>query len=51
MSLTLADARIVTPEGVHEGWLTIEDGRITRIYSIANPHKLRRLDEESDLVR
>ncbi|MFG1941768.1 N-acetylglucosamine-6-phosphate deacetylase [Nonomuraea sp. NPDC048826] len=31
MSLTLADARIVTPDGVHEGWLTIEDGRITHI--------------------
>lgn len=29
----------------------IEGGRITRIYSIANPHKLHRLDEESDLVR
>jgi N-acetylglucosamine-6-phosphate deacetylase len=31
MSLTLADARIVTPDGVHEGWLTIEDGRITHV--------------------
>lgn len=31
MSLTLAGARIVTPEGVHEGWLTIEDGRITHV--------------------
>ncbi|GAA4096128.1 N-acetylglucosamine-6-phosphate deacetylase [Nonomuraea soli] len=31
MSLTLSDARIVTPAGVHEGWLTIEDGRITHI--------------------
>ncbi|MEO3886001.1 N-acetylglucosamine-6-phosphate deacetylase [Nonomuraea sp. B5E05] len=31
MSLTLADARIVTPVGVHEGWLTIEDGRITHV--------------------
>lgn len=31
MSLTLADARIVTPEGVHQGWLTIEDGRITHV--------------------
>ncbi|AQZ66855.1 N-acetylglucosamine-6-phosphate deacetylase [[Actinomadura] parvosata subsp. kistnae] len=31
MSLTLADAKIVTPEGVHEGWLTIEDGRITHV--------------------
>ncbi|WP_440099734.1 N-acetylglucosamine-6-phosphate deacetylase [Streptosporangium sp. H16] len=31
MSITLADARVVTPEGVHEGWLTIEDGRITHV--------------------
>ncbi|GGO74457.1 N-acetylglucosamine-6-phosphate deacetylase [Nonomuraea cavernae] len=31
MSLTLADARIVTPEGAHDGWLTIEDGRITHV--------------------
>lgn len=31
MSITLADARIVTPEGVHGGWLTIEDGRITHV--------------------
>jgi N-acetylglucosamine-6-phosphate deacetylase len=31
MSITLADARVVTPEGVHEGWLTIEDGRFTHI--------------------
>lgn len=29
----------------------IEDGRITKIYSIANPHKLRRLDEAAELVR
>ncbi|MEU4542513.1 N-acetylglucosamine-6-phosphate deacetylase [Nonomuraea dietziae] len=31
MSITLADARIATPEGVHDGWLTIEDGRITHV--------------------
>jgi N-acetylglucosamine-6-phosphate deacetylase len=31
MSLTLSDARIVTPEGTHDGWLTIEDGRITHV--------------------
>ncbi|MCK2215165.1 N-acetylglucosamine-6-phosphate deacetylase [Actinomadura sp. ATCC 31491] len=37
MSLTLADARIVTPEGVHEGWLTIEDGRITHVGSGSAP--------------
>lgn len=29
----------------------IDGGRITRIYSIANPHKLHRLDEEADLAR
>ena len=29
----------------------IEGGRITRIYSIANPHKLGRLDDEAELVR
>ncbi|WP_084961746.1 N-acetylglucosamine-6-phosphate deacetylase [Thermoactinospora rubra] len=37
MSLTLSDARIVTPDGVHEGWLTIEDGRITHIGRGAAP--------------
>ncbi|MEV6151302.1 N-acetylglucosamine-6-phosphate deacetylase [Nonomuraea sp. NPDC052129] len=37
MSLTLADARIVTPEGVHDGWLTIEDGRITHVGHGAAP--------------
>ncbi|MER7505692.1 N-acetylglucosamine-6-phosphate deacetylase [Nonomuraea pusilla] len=31
MSLTLADARIVTTDGIHDGWLTIEDGRITHV--------------------
>ncbi|MFI6792868.1 N-acetylglucosamine-6-phosphate deacetylase [Nonomuraea sp. NPDC050383] len=31
MSLTLADARVVTPEGIHDGWLAIEDGRITHV--------------------
>ncbi|MBX6387169.1 MAG: N-acetylglucosamine-6-phosphate deacetylase [Microbispora sp.] len=31
MSVTLSDARVVTPGGVHDGWLTIEDGRITHI--------------------
>jgi len=31
MSLTLTDARLVTPSGVHDGWLTIEDGQITHI--------------------
>jgi RNA polymerase sigma-70 factor (TIGR02957 family) len=31
--------------------LMIEDGRITRMYSILNPHKLARLDEEAELSR
>ncbi|GAA1291467.1 N-acetylglucosamine-6-phosphate deacetylase [Planotetraspora silvatica] len=31
MSLTVSDVRLVTPEGVHDGWLTIEDGKITHI--------------------
>ncbi|MFD9943954.1 N-acetylglucosamine-6-phosphate deacetylase [Nonomuraea sp. NPDC059023] len=30
-SVTLSDARIVSPEGVHDGWLTIEDGRVTHV--------------------
>ncbi|MEV4092490.1 N-acetylglucosamine-6-phosphate deacetylase [Streptosporangium saharense] len=37
MSITLSDARVVTPEGVHEGWLTIEDGRITHVGRGAAP--------------
>ena len=31
--------------------LTVENGRITRIYSIWNPHKLARLDTEAALAR
>ncbi|WP_353828159.1 sigma-70 family RNA polymerase sigma factor [Agromyces sp. SYSU T0242] len=31
--------------------LTIEDGRVTRIYSVANPDKLERLDAEAELAR
>jgi RNA polymerase sigma-70 factor (TIGR02957 family) len=31
--------------------LTVEDGRITRIYSVWNPHKLARLDESATLTR
>ncbi|WP_214108740.1 N-acetylglucosamine-6-phosphate deacetylase [Acrocarpospora catenulata] len=31
MSITLSDAQIVTPDGVHHGWLTIEEGRITHV--------------------
>ncbi|MFC7382612.1 N-acetylglucosamine-6-phosphate deacetylase [Sphaerisporangium rhizosphaerae] len=38
MSITLADARVVTPAGVHDGWITIEDGRITHIGRGRAPH-------------
>ena len=31
--------------------LVIEDGRVTRIYAVRNPHKLTRLDEEASLSR
>jgi RNA polymerase sigma-70 factor (ECF subfamily) len=31
--------------------LVIEDGRITRIYAVSNPHKLARLGEEASLHR
>lgn len=31
--------------------LTVEDGRITRVYSIANPDKLSRVDDEAALAR
>jgi RNA polymerase sigma-70 factor (ECF subfamily) len=31
--------------------MVIEDGRITRIYAVNNPHKLGRLDEEAELSR
>jgi RNA polymerase sigma-70 factor (TIGR02957 family) len=31
--------------------VVIEDGRITRLYAIRNPHKLARLDEEAALSR
>jgi RNA polymerase sigma-70 factor (TIGR02957 family) len=31
--------------------LLVEDGRITRIYAMANPRKLARLDEPAELVR
>lgn len=30
---------------------TVEDGRITRVYAIANPHKLARLTEPTALTR
>jgi RNA polymerase sigma-70 factor (ECF subfamily) len=31
--------------------LVIEDGRVTRIYAVRNPHKLARLDAEAELSR
>lgn len=31
--------------------IVIENGRITRIYGISNPHKLTRIDEEAELSR
>lgn len=31
--------------------LTVEDGRITRVYAVSNPHKLARLGAESALTR
>ncbi len=31
--------------------LTVEDGRITRVYGISNPHKLGRLEDEAVLAR
>jgi RNA polymerase sigma-70 factor (ECF subfamily) len=31
--------------------MVIQDGRITRIYAVNNPHKLGRLDEEAELSR
>jgi RNA polymerase sigma-70 factor (ECF subfamily) len=31
--------------------ITVEDGRVTRVYSIANPDKLGRLDAEADVGR
>jgi RNA polymerase sigma-70 factor (ECF subfamily) len=31
--------------------LVVENGRVTRIYAVANPRKLTRLDEPAGLVR
>ena len=31
--------------------LVIENGRVTRIYAVANPQKLTRLDAPADLAR
>lgn len=31
--------------------LVVEDGKVTRIYVVRNPHKLTRLDERAELSR
>lgn len=31
--------------------LVVDDGRITRIYAVANPEKLTRLDQPAELTR
>jgi RNA polymerase sigma-70 factor (TIGR02957 family) len=31
--------------------LAVQNGRVTRIYAVANPHKLTRLDQPAELVR
>ncbi|MGY1741650.1 MULTISPECIES: RNA polymerase sigma-70 factor [unclassified Blastococcus] len=48
-----APAARIDPGGEFETAVTfvVEDGRITRIYAMRNPHKLRRLDEVADLRR
>ena len=38
-------------EGLFALHLTVENGRITRIYAIRNPHKLTRLGVEAQLGR
>jgi RNA polymerase sigma-70 factor (TIGR02957 family) len=48
-----APALRIDPDGEFETavGLTVEGGRITRIYAIRNPHKLARLDEPAPLSR
>jgi RNA polymerase sigma-70 factor, ECF subfamily len=48
-----APAARIDPAGELDTAVTfvVEDGRITRIYAIRNPHKLARLDEEATLSR
>ncbi len=43
--------RIEDGERVAAMSLVVENGRITRIHAIANPHKLTRLDEQAELAR
>ena len=48
-----AVAARIDPGGEFDTAITfvVEDGRITRIYAIRNPHKLGRLDEVAELRR
>ena len=43
----------IDPGGQHDTAITfvVEDGRITRVYAMRNPHKLGRLDEPAELRR
>jgi hypothetical protein len=48
-----APALRIDPEGTFDSAvsLTVDGGRITRIYSVRNPEKLARLDEVAALAR
>ena len=48
-----AVATRIDPGGEFDTAITfvVEDGRITRVYAMRNPHKLGRLDEVADLRR
>jgi hypothetical protein len=48
-----AVAARIDPGGEFDTAITfvLDDGRITRMYAIRNPHKLRRLDEVAELRR
>jgi alpha-D-ribose 1-methylphosphonate 5-triphosphate diphosphatase len=47
MTLTLTNARIVTPEGLHHGALTIEDGKIA---ALGAPVRGTEMDMQGDLI-
>jgi RNA polymerase sigma-70 factor (ECF subfamily) len=53
VDLNAGIAARIDPGGEHDTAVSfvVEDGRITRIYAIRNPHKLERLDEVADLRR
>ena len=44
-------ARIETDGELTVASLAVQDGRITRVYAMRNPHKLTRLDEPAELAR